>query len=79
MRRRSKRKSKVFLDFNKRNMSGAIDVIVVKNSDGKLNSSGFQVIFGKFKIFKPRDKVIDIYLNDQKTGLNMVLNGNGRA
>lgn len=50
--------------YNPATLSGALDVILSKDKDGNFKSSEFHLRIGKFKIFIPRDKKIDIYIND---------------
>ena len=67
------------LDINPANFSGGIDIIVVKQPDDSLKASPFHVRFGKFKIMKPEDKIINVFANGQDTGLRMKLGKAGEA
>ena len=59
--------------------SGAIDIVVVKYPDGRLRSSPFHVRFGKFHTIMPKDKVVNIYVNDKAVRLKMKLGRTGEA
>ena len=53
-----------YSEINGATLTGAIDVIVVENEDGTLNSSPFHVRFGKMGVLKAREKIVSIYLDD---------------
>jgi len=42
-------------DLNAANLTGAIDIVVVKQKDGSLKSSPFHVRFGKMGVLRPGD------------------------
>ena len=65
------------LDFNKSVMSGAMDVIVVKQKDGSFKSTPFYVRFGSFKLFKSKEKVVTIEVNGVETSAKMKLSSTG--
>lgn len=65
--------------LNPSTLSGAIDVIVIEQEDGTFHCSPWHVRFGKFQIFKPSHKKIDLYVNDRKTDLPMKLGEGGEA
>ena len=44
-----------YRDINPATLSGAIDVVVVRGEDGRLEASPFHVRFGKFKLLRPND------------------------
>ncbi len=44
-------------------MSGAIDVIVIEQPDGELTCTPFHVRFGKLKLLRPSDKVVEMQVN----------------
>ena len=50
-----------YSEINGATLTGAIDVIVVENEDGTLNSSPFHVRFGKMGVLKAREKIVSIY------------------
>ena len=47
-----------YSEINGATLTGAIDVIVVENEDGTLNSSPFHVRFGKMGVLKAREKIV---------------------
>lgn len=65
--------------LNPATLSGAIDIIVIEQPDGSLHCSPWHVRFGKFQIFKPLEKKIDLFVNDRKTSLPMKLGEGGEA
>ncbi|ODV77108.1 LNS2-domain-containing protein, partial [Suhomyces tanzawaensis NRRL Y-17324] len=65
--------------LNPATLSGAIDIIVIEQPDGSLHCSPWHIRFGKFQIFKPSQKKIDLYVNDIKTDLPMKLGEGGEA
>lgn len=54
-----------------------MDVIVVKHSDDKYISTPFYIRFGGLKILKTKEKIVDIYVNNEKSELTMKLNSHG--
>ena len=44
-----------YQELNSANLSGAIDVIVIRQSDGSLRSTPFYVRFGKLGVLRPGD------------------------
>lgn len=67
------------LEFNQATLSGAIDVIVVEDDQGKRHCSPFYVRFGKLQLLKSRGTPVDVELNDCKTDLRMYLGAAGEA
>lgn len=65
--------------LNPATLSGAIDIIVIEHPDGTLHCSPWHVRFGKFRIIKPLQKKIDLYVNGTKTDLPMKLGEGGEA
>lgn len=65
--------------LNPATLSGAIDIIVIEQPNGTLQTSPWHVRFGKFQIIKPLQKKIDLYVNDIKTDLPMKLGEGGEA
>lgn len=68
-----------YREMNQATLTGAIDVIVVRQPDGSLRASPFHVRFGKAGILRPRDKVVDIILNGEPVDLKMKLGDAGEA
>jgi len=61
-------------------LTGANDVIVVRNSDGDLYSTPFSVQFGKAAIWLPRSgHVVSIKINGIMVPLSLTLNSEGHA
>ncbi|KAH8872549.1 Phosphatidate phosphatase LPIN2 [Schistosoma japonicum] len=54
-----------YKNINVANLTGAIDVIVVKSEDGEYHSTPFYVRFGKMGVLYPRSHVVDICINGQ--------------
>jgi phosphatidate phosphatase LPIN len=50
--------SEFYKDLNPATLSGAIDVVVVEQSDGQLACSPFHVRFGKLSLLRPQEKVV---------------------
>ena len=67
------------LDVNTSTLSGAIDVIVVRQPDGSLRSTPFHVRFGKLQLLKPREKLVSIEINAEAVQLWMKLGYSGEA
>ena len=65
------------IGVNHATLSGAIDIIVVKQPDGKYKSSPFHVRFGKMKILTAKGKSVTISINGSETKLKMTLDGEG--
>ncbi|KAI1723835.1 LNS2 (Lipin/Ned1/Smp2) domain-containing protein [Ditylenchus destructor] len=65
--------------MNSSMLSGAIDVIVVEQPDGKFLSTPFHVRFSKYIVFNSEEKYVDIKINRQEIALKMKLGENGIA
>ena len=59
--------------------SGAMDVLVIESPSGEFHSSSFHVRFGSLKVISAENKVIDIYINNQKKDVQMYLSSGGDA
>ena len=66
-------------DVNTSTLSGAIDIIVVRQPDGTLRSTPFHVRFGKLQLLKPREKVVGLTVNGTKVEPWMKLGYSGEA
>jgi phosphatidate phosphatase LPIN len=66
-------------DLNKSVLSGAMDVIVVRQKDGSLKSTPFYARFGSFKIIKSKEKIVSIKVNGIETDVKMKLSSSGDA
>ncbi|KAA0710804.1 Phosphatidate phosphatase LPIN1 [Triplophysa tibetana] len=69
----------LYRGLNPATLSGCIDVIVVRQSDGSLQCSPFHVRFGKMGVLRSREKVVDIEINGEPVSLQMKLGENGEA
>ena len=67
------------MEFNKATLSGSMDVIVVKQPDGSLKSTPFFCRFGKKKVMRPTDKLVQVYINDSETPIKMKLGSQGEG
>eukprot|EP00833_Pecoramyces_ruminatium_P004335 jgi/Orpsp1_1/1178367/evm.model.c7180000065007.1 len=68
-----------YKDINPATLSGAIDVIVVEQPDKELKCSPFHVRFGKLKLLRPQEKVVEVRVNGELTDLQMKVGEAGEA
>ena len=69
-----------YSEMNESSLSGAIDIIAVRQPDGRLKSTPFHVRFGRFSgVLRPADKVVTIKVNDTEVPLQMKLGRSGEA
>ncbi|KAK3863213.1 hypothetical protein Pcinc_030987 [Petrolisthes cinctipes] len=66
-------------EINAATLTGAIDVVVVRQDDGSLVSSPFHVRFGKMGVLRSREKVVDIEINGEPVDIHMKLGETGEA
>ena len=66
-------------DLNQSILSGAMDIIVIKQEDGSIKSTPFHVRFGTLKIVKSKEKLISIKINGEDVSLKMKLSSSGDA
>ena len=59
--------------------SGAMDVLVIESPTGEFHSSSFHVRFGSLKVISAENKIIDIYINNEKKDVQMHLSPGGDA
>ena len=59
--------------------SGAMDVLVIESPTGEFHSSSFHVRFGSLKVIRAENKIIDIYINNEKKDVQMNLSPGGDA
>ncbi|KAJ6661086.1 hypothetical protein lerEdw1_016887 [Lerista edwardsae] len=69
----------LYKGLNPANLTGCIDVIVVRQPDGSLHCSPFHVRFGKLRVLHSSEKVVDIEINGEPVDLHMKLGDNGEA
>ncbi|XP_076306725.1 phosphatidate phosphatase LPIN [Tachypleus tridentatus] len=70
---------KFYSEINSATLTGAIDVVVVKQPDGSYISSPFHVRFGKIGVLRSREKVVDIEVNGEQIDIHMKLGESGEA
>lgn len=66
-------------DINSATLTGAIDVIVVKQKDQSFLCSPFHVRFGKLGVLRTKEKVVDIEINGKPIDIRMELGENGEG
>ena len=70
----------LFSGENKATLSGGIDIIAVKNDNGEILTTPFHVRFGRLSgVLNPKEKVVSIVVNGQKTDAKMKLGPAGEA
>uniref|UniRef100_A0ACB8F620 Lipin-3 n=1 Tax=Sphaerodactylus townsendi TaxID=933632 RepID=A0ACB8F620_9SAUR len=69
----------LYKGLNPATLTGCIDVIVVRQPDGSLLCSPFHVRFGKLRVLRSSEKVVDIEINGEPVDLRMKLGDNGEA
>lgn len=69
----------LYRGLNPATLTGGIDVIVVRQPDGRLQCSPFHVRFGKLGVLRSKEKVVDIEINGEPVDLHMKLGDNGEA
>lgn len=69
----------LYRGLNPATLSGGIDVLVVKQTDGSFRCSPFHVRFGKLGVLRSREKVVDIEINGEPVDLHMKLGDSGEA
>lgn len=71
-----KRFTNVF-DYNPSTLSGALDVIVVEDPDHVKHSTAFHFRVGKFKVFKPEQREVSLYINGKLSKTTIKLSRRG--
>lgn len=66
-------------EINPATLTGAIDVVVIRQSDGTYVTSPWHVRFGKMGVIRARQKVVDIEINGEPAELHMKLGEAGEA
>ncbi|KAI9489466.1 Lipin/Ned1/Smp2-domain-containing protein [Zychaea mexicana] len=66
-------------DINPATLSGAIDIVVVRQQNGELACSPFHVRFGKLSLLMPQEKKVEIEINGQVIPYMMKLGEAGEA
>eukprot|EP00042_Codosiga_hollandica_P046276 m.484758 g.484758 ORF g.484758 m.484758 type:complete len:787 (-) comp57204_c0_seq4:21-2381(-) len=70
---------KLYNQINPATLSGAIDVLVVKQADGSFRSSPFHVRFGKINLLRPSGNVVEVKVNGKRSDLAMRVGPLGEA
>ncbi|KAG8446178.1 hypothetical protein GDO86_013870 [Hymenochirus boettgeri] len=73
------RVKELYSGVNPATLSGAIDVVVVRQPDGSFLSSPFHVRFGKLGVLRSAEITVDIEVNGEPVDLQMKLGENGEA
>lgn len=71
--------SEFYKEINPATLSGAIDIVVVERKNGELACSPFHVRFGKLKLLRPQEKVVEVLVNGNPTDLHMKVGDAGEA
>lgn len=66
-------------EINSATLTGAIDVVVVRQPDGTYLCSPFHVRFGKIGVLRSREKIVDIEVNGEPIDIHMKLGESGEA
>jgi len=66
-------------NINPSTLSGSIDVVFVKQTDGRFKSTPFFIKFGKIGVIQAKEKIIYIEINGREIDKTMVLDDNGVA
>ncbi|NXF83780.1 LPIN3 phosphatase, partial [Sclerurus mexicanus] len=69
----------LYQDLNPATLTGCIDVVVVRQPDNSFKCSPFHVRFGKLRVLRSKEKVVDIEINGEPVDLHMKLGDNGEA
>ena len=60
-------------------LSGAMDLLVIEEPDGKFRSSSFHVRFGSLRVVHSKATEVEIYINGKKKDVKMKLASSGDA
>ncbi|XP_057309060.1 phosphatidate phosphatase LPIN3-like [Hydractinia symbiolongicarpus] len=69
----------IYNQINAATLTGAIDIVVIKQEDGSFIGSPFHVRFGKLGVLSSREKVVEIAINNVEVDLQMKLGVAGEA
>lgn len=67
----------LYNNINPITLSGVNDVIVIRNGDGRLCCSPFQLRFSKLKFYNSKSKTVHLYVNGKLTDINMTITSMG--
>jgi len=68
-----------YREINSATLTGAIDVVIIRQEDGTYLCSPFHVRFGKIDVLRSKEKIVDIEVNDEPVEIFMKLGDNGEA
>lgn len=69
-----------YFAYNKSFLSGAMDMIAIKQPDNTIKISNLYVRFGQFQVIKAKKKKVELYVNDEKVdNILMILSEQGEA
>lgn len=68
-----------YREINSATLTGAIDVVIIRQADGTYLCSPFHVRFGKIGVLRSKEKIVDIEINDEPVQIFMKLGDNGEA
>lgn len=60
-------------------MSGCRDIICVVQEDGTMKSTSFHVRFGKLKVLRPKERMVNIMINGVMQEVKMKLGKSGEG
>lgn len=66
-----------YKEINSATLTGAIDVVIIRQEDGTYLCSPFHVRFGKIDVLRSKEKIVDIEINDEPVEIFMKLDDNG--
>lgn len=68
-----------YIGINPATLTGAIDVVVIRQEDGSYLTSPWHVRFGKMGVIRAKQKVVDVEINGEPVDLHMKLGEAGEA
>ncbi|KAJ1915943.1 lipin Ned1 [Mycoemilia scoparia] len=68
-----------YKELNPATLTGAIDIVVVKDSNDEMQCSPWHVRFGKLQLLRPSDKVVELIVNDKESDIHMKVDETGEA
>jgi len=68
-----------FFSYNPTLVSGAMDILVIKQPNGTYKGTPLRVKFGQWSILKPKEKEVKLKINDNIINIPIKLNESGEA
>ena len=68
-----------FFSYNPTLVSGAMDILVIKQPNGSFKGTPLRVKFGQWSILKPKEKEVIFKINDKIVNIPIKLNESGEA